>query len=314
MADVFNHMDLFRLALKYKKPLAVLVLASGLLAFFFSSPLFIPPKFKSSAVIYPSNLIPYGIETPSEQMLQLFQSNVIKDSLIRRHQLSRHYGVDESKTGWKTNLMLEVSENIRVSKTEYEAVEIEVLDTNPDTAYRMMRSMIYFFNKITRNIHKEKSQEVVNIVSRQIMLKQKEIDSISLALKEIKIKYGIIDYKSQAKEAAKEYYRSLGGNPKKTADIVVSIRNLEEKGNDFIALNEQLKSGLDNLYKLKIDLDNAVRDVTKELTYTNVIIQPMRPDKKAYPIRWLICSFTMLSTLLGSLIVISIVERRGRLS
>lgn len=312
MADIFNNMDLLRLLLKWKKQLAVLVLLSGVLAWFFSLPVFIPPLYKSYTVVYPSNLISYGIETPTEQMLQLFQSNQVRNAVIQRHNLSEHYGVDTTTKGGQSQLIETFSDYVRIGKTEYEAVELEVFDQDPDTAYRIILSMIEFFNRNTRDIHRKKSMEVVQILDRQMQRKQKEIDSISTRLSELKIKYGIIDYKSQAKEASREYYRSLGSNAKKTSDILVSIRNLEERGNEYIALNENMEAALKALNKLKVEHDAAYRDVVKELTYTNMVIKPVKADKKSYPVRWVICAVAMISSFLISVIGIIVLERSRR--
>ncbi|MCB0764211.1 MAG: hypothetical protein KDB84_05875, partial [Flavobacteriales bacterium] len=41
----------------------------------------------------------------------------------------------------------------------------------------------------------------------------------------------------------------------------------------------------------------VVNDVTKELTYTNVILYPEVSDKKVYPVRWLIVAIALLSSL-----------------
>ena len=312
MADIFNNMDLLKLLLKWKKQVAALILASGVLAWFFSLPVFIAPLYKSYAVIYPSNLISYGIETPTEQMLQLFQSNQLRSEVLKRHNLAEHYGIDTTERGGMSALHETFRDYIKVSRTEYEAVELEVYDTDPDTALNISQSIIELFNKNTRRIHRKKSEEVVNIVGKQMERKKKEIDSLSTLLRELKVKFGIIDYKSQAKEASKEYYRSLGTNAQKTADILVSIRNLEERGNEYIALNEHMESAIKNYDNLRIDYDNAYRDVIKDLTYTNVVVKPVRADKKSYPVRWVICSVAMLSTFLISLISIIVLERSRR--
>ncbi|MCC7301225.1 MAG: hypothetical protein IT233_01150 [Bacteroidia bacterium] len=312
MADIFNNMDLLRLLLKWKKQLGALVLAAGVLAWFFSLPVFIAPQYKSSAVIYPSNLISYGIETPTEQMLQLFQSNQIRNQVIHKHNLSEHYGVDTLNKGGVTRLTDAFNDHVQIGKTEFEAVELEVLDENPDSAYHIILSLIEYFNTNTRDLHRKKSLEVVSIIEKQMQRKQVEIDSVSSLLRELKVKFGIIDYKSQAKEASREYYKSLGNNPKKTSDILVSIRNLEEKGNDYIALNEFMEASIKTLTSLKVDHDNAFRDVVKELTYTNVVVKPVKADKKSYPIRWVICAVSMISTFLVAVIGVIILERSRR--
>jgi capsule polysaccharide export protein KpsE/RkpR len=302
-------MDIFRMASRWKIHLIIITAVSALLAVFFSGPMFIKPKYKSTAVIYPSNLIPYGVETPTEQMLQLFQSNDIREAMMKKFNLSVHYDIDTAGRASRYYLNQEYDDNVRITKTEFEAVKIEIFDTDPATARDMAVEIIRLFDLKTRELHKKKSQEVVVIHKMELDKKQREIDSIGTQLKELKVKYGLLDYKSQSKEASREYYRSLGGNSQRTSDIVNSIRSLEEKGHDFLELEEHLEGALQSYEVIKRDYDAAVRDVEKKLTYTNVVVRPELPDKKAYPTRWLIVVFTTAASFVMALFLISLFER-----
>jgi capsule polysaccharide export protein KpsE/RkpR len=173
----------------------------------------------------------------------------------------------------------------------------------------MAVEIIRLFDLKTRELHKKKSQEVVVIHKMELDKKQREIDSIGTQLKELKVKYGLLDYKSQSKEASREYYKSLGGNSQRTSDIVNSIRSLEEKGHDFLELEEHLDGALKSYEVIKRDYDAAVRDVQKKLTYTNVVVRPELPDKKAYPTRWLIVVFMTAASFVMALFLISLFER-----
>ena len=62
--------------------------------------------------------------------------------------------------------------------------------------------------------------------------------------------------------------------------------------------------------EIKAEYDQAVSDLTKELTYANIVTSPYVADSKAYPIRWLIVLVTTISSLLLTLIVISVIERK----
>src|ERR1041384_3555351 len=126
MNDIFNNMDIFRMASRWRKHLIVITGVSALLAVFFSSEMFIKPKFKSVAVIYPSNLIPYGVETPTEQMLQLFQSNDIREAMMRKFNLWMHYDVDSMAKSARYYLNQKYDDTVRITKTDYEAVKIEI--------------------------------------------------------------------------------------------------------------------------------------------------------------------------------------------
>lgn len=310
--NIFNNIDLFRMMSRWKLHLTIITAIGALLAVFFSGPLFIKPKYKSFTVLYPSNLIPYGAETPTEQMLQLFQSNEIEEALTKKYHLYEHYDIDTNSATHEFRLHAEFIQNVKVSKTEYEAVKVEIYDTDPRTAHDMALEFIQLFNIKTRELHKKKSQEVAIIHRNEMNRQQRALDSIGTLLKELKVKYGLLDYKSQSKEASKQYYKSLGGNAQRTSDIVTSIRNLEEKGHELIQLEEHLQGAIGTYEREKVAYDEALRDVEKKLTYTNMIIAPEVPDKKSSPVRWMIVMFTTISTFVLALFVISVLDRFRR--
>jgi tetratricopeptide (TPR) repeat protein len=310
MSSFLENKDILKLVIKWRRHLTILVVAAGIASY--CATFLIQEQYKSFAVMYPSNLFSYSKETPTEQMLQLFQSTQIQNEIIRVNNLTVHYDIDTAKPGGKFYLTKEFEANFSASKTENDAVKIEMLDKDPKMACKIINDMIYIFNVKTLELQKEKSYEVLNIYKRQLDIKQFEIDSIGKALKELKVKYGILDYKAQAKEASKEYYKSLGSNPQKTTDIVNTIRNLEERGNHFLELEENLDGALKAYQKIKKLYDVAVRDVEKKLTYTNMVISPSVSDKKAYPVRWILAVLGALSAAVLCIITIIIIEKKNK--
>lgn len=303
MEKYLNSLSLLQLFNKWKYHLISILSISIIASIVFSDSYFIKPKYKSYAVIYPSNLIPYSSETPTEQMLQIFDSKDLRDSVITKFNLGKHYELDKTQKFYNSILIKEFENNVTVKKSEYESVVIEVLDANPDTAYYIVKYMIDVFNARARALQRQKASEVLKIAKNQLDLKKKIIDSLSYKLNEIRMRYGIMDYKFQAKELSKQYYSGLYGSVKKLS-LDTIVRNMKEKGTEFSILEEQLSGNVESLTKLNIEYENALRDVTKELTYTNLVSNPYPSDKKSYPIRWLIVVISTLATLFVSNLLI----------
>jgi hypothetical protein len=66
---------------------ALVALMAVILSSIFSGERFITPKYRSSAIVYPVNLAPYSTETRTDQLLQLLESNSIRDSLVKKFDL-----------------------------------------------------------------------------------------------------------------------------------------------------------------------------------------------------------------------------------
>lgn len=307
--NYFNSIDLLGLLNRWKLHLAIVGVISLIASAIFSSPLFIKPKYKSEAVIYPSNLIAYSDESPTEQMLQICQSNDIVERMITSFDLYKHYNIDKEKDIFHHTHVLDMySENVKIKKTEFESMEIVVMDTDPVVASRMVDSIIHFFNQKARRLQAEKSYEVMVISKNQLDAKQLEMDSMQTLLQNLADEHGLLDFKSQTKEISRAYFKNP--NNKELKQMYAALR---EKGQDFNAINEHLWRVRGTYNDLKLVYENAKRDVTKQLTYANVITHPVPSDKKAYPVRWLIVLASVAGSVLVAFMVLLVMDSRKKL-
>lgn len=310
MSNYSNSAKLVSLLGKWRKELVIVAAVAAVLSTFFSSSLIIAPRYSSFAVLYPSNIIPMGTETPTEQMLQLLESDQIRDSIINYYDLHSVYGIPRDADGSRSRLLRKYNSMVTTRKTEYESVVIEVLDTDAQRASDMVNSIIHYFNRKAKQLQKEKSVELVVIVTSQLAEKKHEMDSMEAVLTGIRKEYGILDYGLQT-EYATERYLDVITTPAKRAsakEIEPLLNALKEKGGEFVALNEHLWRTRGSYNNLKEQLEKARQDVEKQLTYCNIISHPEVADKKAYPIRWLIVLTSVLGALLVAFVAIAVIE------
>ncbi len=310
MTEYKNNSELLGLLLRWWKQLVAIAVIALILSAIFSSPFILTPKFKSFAVLYPANIIPMGTETPTEQMLQVLESDQIRDSVAAQFNLYNHYGIDSEAAAANTAFIREYQDNVVFKKTEYESVVIEVLDTDPEQAKDMVNSIIFYFNRKERFLQKEKAMELVKILNEQVSRKKFEMDSMEVVLTDIRKNYGILDYGLQTEYATERYLEvvstpSLKAN---TKEIEPLLEALKEKGGEFLSLSEHLWRVRGGYNNLKEQMEAAVRDVEKDLTYCSIISNPVIADKKASPIRWLIVLVSVMATLLLSILFLGIVE------
>ena len=310
----FNSADLMQLILRWKKHLIIVGLISLVGSVLFSSPIFIKPKFKSFALIYPSNLIAYSTESATEQMLQLTQSYDIRDEIINTFHLFEHYDIDTLKNKtFKSEVYKKYDENIIIKKTEYESMEITVYDTDPLIASQIADSIVHYFDLKARSLQIEKSHEVMVIALDQLKNKKNQLDSMENLLHEYSTKYGLLDYKSQSKEVTRAYMRGLTTNDTKVINESNRImQGLMDKGTEFNSINEHLWRLRGTYNDLKLIYENAYRDVYKDLTYANVVTRPFPSDKKAYPVRWLIVLVSVGSSLLLAFMILLIFDSKKK--
>lgn len=312
MNKFFQNIDIMHILQRRRLHLVAVCVMSGVLGYVFSGETFIEPKYKSTAYVYPVNIIPYSMETPTEQLLQLFSSSDVRNMMIKRFRLSDHYEIDTASSAGRTKLYLEYDENVSVRKTEYESVRIDILDNDAVKASEMVAELIHLVDVKARAVQREKTAEVVQIFADQLKQKKRQLDSVDNLLGAIRVRYGLLDYKTQTKEVTKSYLKLASANsPVSQYRGVDSLyRHLQNKGGDLISLSSQYKSLQDDYNLIKTSYDNAISDMTKELTYTNVMANPYPADSKSYPIRWVIVLISVLSSLLLATIIFVVIDRK----
>lgn len=299
--------NFFQIALKNKKTLIIVGVVSAVLSVVFSSPTFIKPKFKSQAIVYPSNLGEYSEESPIEQMMQWFESRTIKESLIKEFNLAEHYDINPADKLADYYLLLEYDENVVISETKYESAQISVTDTDPELAFKMVNSIIDNLNKVIRTEHKKRALEEFKTVETQFDKIKIELDSVSKELKKIRTDFNIIDYATQAEEVTKGYLRTFDGASKTSSnyeEIIKLKKNIEEKGGDFITLDQRVYHLLDAYKFWENEFFKATSNINRVMTYTNLVSEPAISNKKVYPVRWLIVALATFGTVFFAFVII----------
>src|SRR5574338_1376577 len=106
--------SLLFLLVRWRKPLAIVMLSTLIAAFIFSGPSFIEPKYKSTVILFPSatnsiskailedsysekqDILAFGEEEQAEQMLQILNSDEIREAIIKKFDLFTHYKIEST--------------------------------------------------------------------------------------------------------------------------------------------------------------------------------------------------------------------------
>ncbi len=313
--DMQNSSYFIKLIMKWKFHFMVITVSAIVVSAIFSSEFFIKPRYKSFAIVYPSNIIPYSSETPSEQLLQLLESSDIRNAVINKFKLAAHYDIDTTSKSGLFDLIAVYQANVEVRRTQFNSIEIKVFDTDAQIACDMVSEIINALNLKARSLQREKTKEVLEIVSNQLLVKKKQVDSVNSILQELRVKYQLLDYEVQVKEVTKSYLKALSGGARKESlkDIDALMRNLEEKGGEYYQMKETFDILLESYNTSKLDYDKVMSDLNKILTYSNIVSKPYPADKKSYPIRWVIVAVSVVSTNLLLLLILTIMAKKNKL-
>ncbi len=312
MDKYFDSTNLTGIVYKWRIHLLVIVGIAALLAGIFSGPTFITPLYKSTAILYPANINAYSEESETEQMLQIMMSQDIVDSMIKKFDLAKHYEINPKYKYFKTVLLGQYHDMVSISKTPYEAVQIKVKDRSPDTAAMMVNAIIKFYDKKVDYLHKTKYREVVDMYERQLARKRGILDSLKKIMYKLGTENGIFEYDYQSQEIMRAYLGALDGNPAKinTKEVKRLVKGMQEHSGQLVEVVEMIQNEAANYVDVKQDYEMAQRFVNSNLTYSNIISYPFVPDKKTYPIRWLIVLGAAIAAFVFALFVIFWIERK----
>lgn len=316
MSDYFNNINLIRLSWKWKKQILIATLSAGIAAILFSSPFFIKPLYNSTAIVYPYNIKAYSDESNTEQMLQFLESVDIRDSLIRKFDLYKHWDINPTNQKAYYYVSLYYNDAVTIRKTLYESVEIRVRDTDPVIACNMVKAIMDLYNKKVKWIQEEKYAEAYTLSQRLVKHKISEIDSLNLLLKGMHTKKQLIDFDKQTTEMIRGFLRTIDGANRtsiNTPEVLRLKKELEVHGTDFLIIDNQFRQAIVELGNLKEVEDKAYSDYNRDFSYLNIISAPFPAQKNSYPIRWLITLSTMLVTVIVSMLVIIVLENRKKL-
>jgi len=303
MEGYFKTRSIFDVISKWKWHILLIMVISAILGIVFSSPFFIPPKYKSYAVIYPANVICLSNESESEQAMEILNSDDIMFQIIEKYGLYSHYGLDSTANGALSKMIEYFSDNVRIEKTQNDAIRITVCDEDPQMASDMVNSIIECYDNLSQKMVSLQSAELLNIYSESAKEKEHVIDSLSSVMKKFGTEYGLIDITSQTRA-----YSEALAQGRNVGEANTILRNWQEYGAEFRKTDSLLLNTIHRYNKDMEVCEEARRDMNKKQTFSNVVSRPHPADKKFYPLRWLISLISALGSGLIGIIIVSIIE------
>jgi hypothetical protein len=227
--------------------------------------------------------------------------------------LAKVYKISRNEPQYLTYMMDKYNKNVSTNKTEYETIEIKVMDEDPKRASNMCDSIIAFFNQKIKSLHSAKHLEVVEITNKFINERQIELDSIGTLMQHVREQTGIINYGVYSEALAKGYMRALSTNSSRTEDgkkLKTQIDKLIENGPSVQLLEKRYGKLTNMVDSLKMIVKVALSEANKNITYCHVVEKPIPADKKSYPVRWLIVGMSLATTLFLALLLFLLLDYR----
>jgi uncharacterized protein involved in exopolysaccharide biosynthesis len=316
--DSFNATDILDFLWKYKKIIIVL----GILAAIVSSvvSLMIEEKFKSTVTIYPtkasavfySEIITenqevgrFGEEAEAEQMLQILESSKIREKVVTKFNLMKHYEIDTSSEYKYYDLSETYAELISFDRNNKGAVRIIVLDKSIDTSVLIASYISDLFDSTKNDIIHERALFDYNIKKANLKSLQNEMatlqDSISTLTSQGVVTEDAYEGLTLAMVNAKD---------QKTKDLYLKKMEMTEKYGGL--LNTLITEA--GLLASRVSTMSFLTDQAETSAYQNIshqfrIEDATVPIKKSYPVRWLIVVISTFTTIFMAIVLLLFYEK-----
>jgi hypothetical protein len=295
--EKFDSLNIIKTIFKNKTIFVLAVIGAAVLSY--GASFLIKEKFKSNSVVYPVNLFRNSEESPSEQLLQYFLSEDVKLKLAKEFNLFSRYGVDTLSTkGGKALFDFMFMENVQISPTIYESIDITIKDEDPAFAQKLNAALVLNTNQLIKESKRNIVNQYLANTKKVIDIQSKELDSLSRSILKIKTDYNILDEKDQAKYLSKQL--STGSSLNENAQL--TVKGIKEKGTELKVLDGRIKSTLKSYTQIKIKNDAYLLDVSGDMDFYVYVSKPNLQDKKCTPIRWIIVMISSLSAFLMTLV------------
>lgn len=318
----FDSSNLLLFIFRWRKPLIIVSVLAAVLSAIFSGPYFIPPKFESTVIMFPTStasisksllaknnpskedLLAFGEEEQAEQLIQILNSDEIRNRIIQKYDLRDHYKIDSSEQYVETKLFKEYESNITYKRTEFQSVRVDVLDTDPVLAAAIANDIASLVDSVKNRMQKERAEKAMRIAEAEYLEMKAYVKELEDSLNRMR-EMGVNDYESMS-ERFNEYYAKaiLENNTRAIAKLEEQLKILSHYGGAYVSIRDMLEHEKEQLSHLRAKYQEARVDAEQTLPHKFIVNSAFPAEKKSYPIRWLIVLVSTVSTFIIALLAI----------
>ena len=292
--------------------------------------LIIPEKFESTYVFFPAfsssiskgimtedagaknDIVQFGEEEQAEQMLQILNSESIRDRIVAKYNLFEHYEIGDAKYP-QTKLIETWEDNVSYKRTEFQSIEIRVLDKDPIMAAAIANDIASLLDSAKNSMIHGRARQAFVVLSQEYLNMENRMNLIDDSLRWLGEK-GITNVEYQSQSLTQEYYKAISqGNKEASRMLKSELDTLGKYGPFYDRLSDQREFELERLLLLRAKYEELKVDATQNVTHKFTVNQAWPAEKKAYPIRWLIVVVSVISTFVFSVLVIIGLENYQRI-
>ena len=280
----------------------------------------ITPLYLSTAIIFPAasssvsfseqrntkaSSMDFGEEEQAEQLVQILQSAQIKDLIVEKFDLMKHYNISESD-GYKYDKLNKAYEgHFSFERTRFGSIKIDVLDRDPKLAARMANEIVSLIDTVKNNIIRKRTLPAFEITKRKKEQLENEINALLNEMDSLS-KLGVVslDVRSRLFQALVD---SKNPQEKKLLQKKIEINSL--LGSTFDGLERKRNEKITKLEDFKVAYEQAESDAATDFSHKFVVQRATVADKKDQPKRLIITIIAAIGSFIFIVFSLLLIDR-----
>ncbi|MFW5658228.1 MAG: hypothetical protein ACOCYF_02165 [Bacteroidota bacterium] len=322
----FQSVNLIVYIFKRFRLLAAITLVAFIVSVIVS--LVITPKYKGTVTFFPATLHPltvsmlaggdeglntFGEEEDAEKVLQALNSDYILNKINEKYDLYNYYEIDTSAPAHRFYLESHYRGSVSFRRTANMAVEIEVLDKDPEIAASIANDIAAYLDTLLNEVRRERARQALKLVTAKYNDIERKLERVRDSIQRA-IDMQVNIYEMQINDYSRQYRDALdAGRQSEARMLETKIDMLKTKvythlGKNYIAYDNKLLSDQDMLYYYERRLREVQIESENYVTNKFVLDHATPADKKAYPHRALIVIVSTVSAFLIALIAALVID------
>jgi uncharacterized protein involved in exopolysaccharide biosynthesis len=323
----FDLMALVFFLIRWWKRIAMVTFIGALISVVVA--LLLPPKFRAQAVIFPSSNgsfagaylseitskdkaqdpLAFGAEEDAEQMLQILQSDYVRNSVIRKFKLMEHYEIDPGSKGADLKLAKRYESNVSIKRNQYSAIEVTVMDRKPEYAANIANAVVAYADSAKKDMLMKYSEKAFTDMEQYMAEKNAFLDQIKDTLNMLGEK-GIISPDEQVKGLMELSAVSASRNDRRALDYIdQKIRYIGSMSGDYFRYNRLLVEEAQKMADIRKKYEQAKINVASGIPSSFKVNVAHPPGDRAFPVRWLIVMAATIATFVTACVVFLMYEQ-----
>ena len=250
------------------------------------------------------DILGLGDEEDSEQLLQMLNSDRIRDRLTQRFDLMNVYEIDATAKHRISDLQRAFADHITFERTKFSSVRVQVLDPDPQRASDMANYISDQVDTVWTEMARERASKGFLLVQQKVADLNEEIRVMTDSMRVLR-ELGVQDYHTQT-ERYNEYLGAaiVKGDQRAIKEFEERFKVLAKYGGQYVTLQDRLFNETKRMSVFRMKLEQAQADMDSDLPHKFVVNKAQPSDKKHSPVRWLVVAINTVSAFLLSLLLI----------